>query len=567
LASCGGRSNSDWTDLFVGGDEPAEVNTSSQTSTDIDIMSLLGNYIYTGDDTTANILNVVNMFQFTELIHHQELMDDLAVDNYALLPDSSLQLFQVYQRNDSMKIPNFVTVDLIAQLSHIYENYLLRTVEEKHFTPMLAELCLSLYNASVDQVNRAVNENIKNMASYNTAFFAVSYHLLTGKTLKTQGDYPAIVEIELAYIAQQEKRRPALLDIKSDFDYSVFQPYGHYTRTAGLRRYFKAWKWLQLAPFCSDNRTQLQQAVLLALTLQTAKTQSGIAAMDVYTRLSEAMEWFSGPPAGASLLDVALLLKKERITTVTAALDAKFLTKVTPMMGNSANVKTSVVNHPVVCRNGIYFMPQPNYTEESSDVSSFNKRFECVQSMQQKTGNHPVFTRKESWNLKILETSSVLQEKMKHNVLLYGVIPDYPEPLPVASANNTLPPLILGYVEPALPFWTKLREWVELTDKNYRHITDTLPVFSERMHRYIALIEDAARRQKNNERLTDETNRFIAHIGDSIQQFTLSMIEPQIDRWDWAAGTDKSVSLNRIYVIVEIDGKLYLTKGATFRNH
>jgi len=161
-----------------------------------------------------------------------------------------------------------------------------------------------------------------------------------------------------------------------------------------------------------------------------------------------------------------------------------------------------------------------------------------------------------------------LQEKMKHHLLLYGVVPDYPEPLTIAAPADTLAETVtLGYVEPALPFWTKLREWVELTEKNYRFITDTLPVFNERMHRYVALLEEAARSQKNNERLPDETYRFIAHIGDSIQQFTLSMIEPKIDRWDWTAGTDRTVEVNKIYVIVEIEGHLYLTKGATFGYH
>ena len=595
LVACRGRSNTDRTELSVSGNELIETSAPFQNEMDIDGMFMQENYICTNNDTTANILNIVNMFQFRELIHHQEVMDDLAVNNYALLPDSLLQLFQVYQRNDSLQIPNFVTVDLMAQLSHIYESYLLRTVEEKHFSPMLAELCLALYHASVEQANRAAKEDIKNMAIYNAAFFAVPYSLLTGKTLKTQGDYPAIVEIELAYIAQQESRRPALLNLRSNFDYSLFKPYGHYTRTADLRRYFKAWKWLQLAPYCSDNSMQLQQAVLVALTLQTAATQSGISAMDVYSRLTEAMKWFTGQFACTSLLDVALLLKKERVTTVTAALDAKLLAKVNAMvlqMQPNAG-KVPVVNYPAVCRNGIYFVPQPAYVEEGSDVSSYNKRLESVREMQQKAGNSPVFVRKQAWNRKIIETSSALRVKMKHNVLLYGVVPDHPEPLTIASPVDTLPqPLIMGYVEPALSFWTKLREWVALTEKNYRLITDTLPVFSERMYRYAEIMEDVARRELNNERLSDETYRFIAHIGDSIRQFTLSMIEPEIDRWDWTAGTDRSVAVfervhqryaaenssndilyaatgnvNQIYVIVEIDGNLYLTKGATFSCH
>ena len=322
--------------------------------------------------------------------------------------------------------------------------------------------------------------------------------------------------------------------------------------------------------------------------------------MDAYARLAGAMNWFSGQPSACSVLDVALLLKKEKITTVTAALDAKFLAKVTAMTRTATTGKAHFVKYPVACRNGIYFMPQPAYVDGDIlhefmdwDVSSYNKRLECILSMQQMPQNSPVFVQKKAWNRKILETSSALRVKLKRTLLLYGVIPDHPEPLPIVSPKDTLPEaIIFGYVEPALPFWIKLREWVELTNKtlrNYQMMCDTLITFTEHMHRYAALMEDAAQRQLNNERLPDETYRFMAHIGDSIQQFTLSMIQPEIDRWDWAAGPDRSVAvfeklhqrnspsddvwyaatgnINNIYVVVKIDGHLYLTKGAAFSYH
>ncbi len=615
----------------------------------------LENYIRTDYDTTANILNIVNMFQFGE-ITRQEVMDDLAVDNFAMVSDSLPQLFQVYQRNDSLQIPNFVTTDVVVQLSHVYETYLLRTVEERYFAPMLAELCLALYNASVDQANKATKEDVKDMAAFNAAFFAIPYNLLTGKSLKVPGDYQTTAEEELAYIAQQESHRPSLIEIKADFDYSAFKPYGHYTRTAELRRYFKAWKWLQLAPFCSDNKTQLQRAVLVAVAFQTAKTKSGASAMDVCARLSGAMDWFTGQPAYISILDVAFLLKKERITNVTAALDVKLLGKVSVMIDKATPNNTPAVKYPAACRDGIYFVPQPANADEEVlqamadpapdskrpfpkaldvlaafgsqpafdklflddredtvwmaypdqmakmterarhfkdwNASSYNKRLECMLVLQQKPRNSPVFAQKQAWDRKKLETSSALWVKMKHDVLLYGVIPDHPEPLSAVPPADSIPELTIGYVEPALPFWTKLREWLELTDKTlkkYQLTTDTLTAYSARLHRYIALMEDAARRELNNERLPDETYRFIAHVGDSIRQLTLAMIEPKIDRWDWTAGTDKTVAvfekvfqrditgnpsngalyaatgnINHLYVIVEIDGYLYLTKGAAF---
>jgi hypothetical protein len=613
------------------------------------------NYIRTEYDTVANILNIVNLYQFTE-ITQQETMNALAIDNYALTPDTLLQLFQVYQRNDSLHIPNFITADLMVQLSHIYEVYVLQTVEQRYLAPMMVDLCKALHDASMRQSAKATKADIKSMAAYNAAFFAVAHHLLTGKALQVSEPYRAAVEEELAYIEGQELHRSALLDLDADFDYRAFQPYGHYTRTAMLRRYFKAWKWLQLAPWCGNSRTQLQRAALLAIALQTAKTESGASAMEVYARLLGSLQWFAGQPAVPSMLDAALLLKKERATNITAALGARVQAKLKELANRNTS-GASAVRYPSTCGNGIWIAPQPAFADEdvlramadpspdaqrpfpkaldvlaafgseaafnqlfvedrqdtlwgdysermammsvqkrqfnSWDASSYHKRLQGVLALLQQPSGSSAFARRSAWNRKMLTSASAAWVKMKHSVLLYGEIPDHAPPLPATSmADSLLQPLAIGYVEPALPFWTRLREWVELTAQTLeRHQlqTDTLIACTNRLHRYVAMLEDAARLQLHNERLPDEALRWMAHAGDSICQFTLMMIVPEIDRWEWAAGTDRSVAVaekvfrrdvagsasngtlhattghvNNLYVIVEIEGLLYLTKGAAF---
>jgi len=593
LASCGGRSNTNRTDLVFIDYQPTEVTDSTQTAnnTDLNIMQE-HNYIITDYDTTANLLNIVNMSLFKELIHRQEVMDDLAVDNYAVANDTLLtQLFQVYKQNASLQIPNFVTTDLFVQLSHIYETYVLQTIEERYFSPLLTELCLTMYNASTDQLNKATKEDIKGMAIRNAAFFAVPYILLTGKSLKIPSDEQMAIEEELAYIDQQEDRRSALLTLKSDFAYSAFKPYGHYTRTAVLRRYFKAWKWLQLAPISND-KTQLQQAAMATTALKTAKTKSGVAAMNVYLRLTGAMNWFVGQPAYASLLGAATSQTPPNASVYflpqPARMDDDLLHAMIDQKPDAEKAFPKVSDVFPVLKSKAAF--------DKWNFSSYNKRLECLLAMQQKPGYAPVFAQKEAWKRKKLETASASWVKMKHDVLLYGVIPDHPDPLNAVAELDTLSgQVIFGYVEPALPFWTKLREWVEQTGetlKKYQLMTDTLNVQTARLHRYITLMEAAVQKELNNERLDDDTYRFIEHIGDSIEHFTLSMVTPEIDRWEWTAGADKSISVfekvyrrnvagcpkngvlyaatgnvNQIYVVVEIEGNLYLTKGAIFKYH
>jgi hypothetical protein len=414
---------------------------------------------------------------------------------------------------------------------------------------------------------------------------------------------------------------------------------------------------LQLAPYCSADKAQLRRAAFAALMLNSAETASGRPIDELYRRFTEAATWLYGRPAYTSLSDIAAFLKRERITTVAAAADDKTLTKLAAELKKSKPIDGFAVKYVSGCRDGIYFLPQPARIDdevlramtdrtknaerafpkaldvfaafgsrtaadkllidnredtlwkayparlaetkaeilsvEDWDGSLYDKRLECPAAMLQKSRPVPVFMQKQSWNEKNLTTASASWMKSKRDMLLYGAIPDYPEPLDTAVVCDRLPePVTLGYVEPNLPFWKSLRERIAGTDKvlkKYNLTTDSLSSRTKTMLRYAAFMEDATRKELNNQRLPDEAYRFIAHIGDSIEQFTLSMIEPCIDRWSWAAGTDKSVAIseevyrrnvtgspkngtlyaatgnaNAVYVIVEIDGYLYLTKGAMF---
>jgi len=91
--------------------------------------------------------------------------------------------------------------------------------------------------------------------------------------------------------------------------------------------------------------------------------------------------------------------------------------------------------------------------------------------------------------------------------------------------------------------------------------------------------------------LSEEEYGEIRHMGSSLEWFTLSVIEPdsELGRWDEVKGEDRSIALvadvftrnvlgckksgilseatgnaDIIYVTVVINGKIFLTRGATF---
>jgi hypothetical protein len=137
-------------------------------------------------------------------------------------------------------------------------------------------------------------------------------------------------------------------------------------------------------------------------------------------------------------------------------------------------------------------------------------------------------------------------------------------------------------------FWKKLLEWMQLTEsrlQQYQLMTPALQERATRLTRYIAIVENLA--EKQGEQPDKEVYRFISHIGDSIAQLSLSMVQPPVDRWQWTKGSDHGVSVEepvferknngkssilyaavgnvqQIYIVVEINGLLYLTRGAVF---
>ncbi|MBQ3781385.1 MAG: DUF3160 domain-containing protein [Bacteroidaceae bacterium] len=207
-------------------------------------------------------------------------------------------------------------------------------------------------------------------------------------------------------------------------------------------------------------------------------------------------------------------------------------------------------------------------------------------------GTHPAyFMYTPQWDKKNLNTALASWAELKHDAILYAKQPMGAE----CGGGGPEEPICMGYVEPNVKFWQKA---IDL-------LTETQDVFSkfdlstEETERYTtALYEEAefflrvSKKELAGQKLTDEEYRELEYVGAQFEYISLDMMrEP--DQWlqDWNAveGADKKVSVVadvytanaynneeksvlyaavgpacEIYVIVEIDGYLYLTRGAVF---
>jgi hypothetical protein len=155
-------------------------------------------------------------------------------------------------------------------------------------------------------------------------------------------------------------------------------------------------------------------------------------------------------------------------------------------------------------------------------------------------------------------------------------------------------PITVGYVEPNVKFWEKIVELIDLTDnmlKINNLYTEDIENKTKSIREQAEFLLNVSNKELKKEKVTSQEYNTIEKIGASMELLTLSIIEPGVYLQDWSEvkGPDKSIAIvadiytrniqgcskdgilhvatgkaNYIYVVVEIEGYLYLTKGSTF---
>jgi len=612
------------------------------------------NFIKKGDYNLGNYSNIVNLFQFKEI--DQQFIDKIGQNNFVITTGANLQLFHVYEENNYNQVPNFITTDLYLQAFHMYFSYILKTLEQEKFIPILSELCLDLYNESMRIAQTTDDTELKSNAEYNAAFYAIPYYFLTTKELNVPPQYKNGFKKEVSNINRLEDSPSDFLSFTDvSFPYSLFKPRGHYTRKPKMEAYFKAMMWLQTAPFCRDMDKKLKQSIYTAILLNTAKTKNGKTLMSLYNSVYEPIVFLIGLPDNLSIMDISLYLDKEKVNNLKDALQPANINKVDKMLIELAKTRNEISPEEAIsCKDKINFMPQrylidndviqnlvdvtknakrsypkgqdvfaafssksamdilDNFHKEKENWSKYpermqkmqtkfknyngwnssvyNKWIESLLELQKPDKNYPEFMQTKAWEYKNLNTSLASWAELKHDAILYGE-----QPMAAECGDGGPPaPVVTGYVEPNLKFWNKMAEMVSLTEKLLKKndlLTSDIKGKTEQLADYISFLIQVTKKELAKQPLTETEYNTIEYMGSSIEYFTLSVIDPDLYPYSWSQvqGPDKSIAVvadiytrnvadcpkdgilhvatgnaNNIYVIVEIGGYLYLTKGATF---
>ncbi len=623
--------------------------------------------------------NIINRFQYWNFSADQQKL--LAENGFFINPDKKYdQLFHVYENNDYLGIPSFITTDSILQVYSILFDLTLRHIEEE----ILADKLQDLTNAMVEQASelhaKAQGNLVKEAARNTVAYFEVPSILLTNEEDALDADTSRLVRKELALIEQHHgPAPPPILAMNNPryssralwVDYSQFQPRGHYTRSETLKNYFKASLWLGLYPLHASEGfdVELVQALLVTKLLYSGKSE-GTPLIDLWTDIYEptafyvglsddlapedlkrVMDEVYGSNAGVEALNSPEKLKivrrkladifknKTRIKTVFNDMpqgphfmlmgqryipDSEIMQRLIRTTGKMrpfpkgldvmAVLESRLAGDMMLTRyKADWAEGFPGYPQE---LEKLKKEFSALTQADwrknlyyswlwalkaliasgTKENNAPFFMKGRGWETKSLITSLASWAELRHHTILYAK-----QSFGGAECGGGgeekwkwLPDPPMGYVEPKLEFYHRMQDIITLSTDGLRKrgmLDSTLQSLFSRFSEIVSFLENISKKELSGEARTVQEYEQIRRFGSLLDNLTLDIFRSQtgvhVSSWHEMNGPDMRVpviadvhtaSINgntnvleegvgparEIYVVVEIDGKLKLTRGAVF---
>ena len=203
--------------------------------------------------------------------------------------------------------------------------------------------------------------------------------------------------------------------------------------------------------------------------------------------------------------------------------------------------------------------------------------------------NLPYFMVNPEWSKKDLNAALASWAELKHDAILYAKQPMGAE----CGGGGPPEPIVKGYVEPNVGFWKKAIELLENTAKLLKEqnmLTKKIDEITERMLEEARFLQAVSEKELAGQQLSEEEYDQLQYIGSTFENISLDLVRSEdqyLTGWSDVQGADKKVALvadvytanadnnpnksilfeavgdaDEIYVVVEIDGYLYLTRGA-----
>lgn len=224
------------------------------------------------------------------------------------------------------------------------------------------------------------------------------------------------------------------------------------------------------------------------------------------------------------------------------------------------------------------------------DGTIATKWMAALKTMTDKDTKYPYFMQSLQWDKKNLNAALASWAELKHDAILYAK-----QPMGAECGGAIPDPVVKGYVEPNTAFWTKALSLLDATKnvyKKYDLANAKINKITERIREITEFLLSMSNKELSGQKITDMEYKQIEKIGATFENISLDLIrEPNqfLQGWDDVKSEDKSIAVTAdvytanadnnphhsilyegvgpaddIYVVIEMDGYLYLTRGAVF---
>ena len=201
----------------------------------------------------------------------------------------------------------------------------------------------------------------------------------------------------------------------------------------------------------------------------------------------------------------------------------------------------------------------------------------------------PYFMLNPEWSKKDLNAALASWAELKHDAILYAKQPAGAE----CGGGGPPEPIVKGYVEPNIGFWKKAIELLQNTQKLLKDqdmLTEKINDASGRLLEEAQFLLNCSEKELAGKELDEVEYDQIQYIGATFENISLDLVRAKdqyLMGWSDVQGADKKVALvadvytanadnnpnksilfeavgdaDEIYVVVELGGYLYLTRGA-----
>ena len=232
-------------------------------------------------------------------------IDALKRQGFFIAPSRATHLYQIYERNDYLRVPSFITTDLMIDLTHAFIENILMNIEERELYPRLKKVCEALWKEAAKMRRENKKRQVRRAAGHNLFFFAVAARLVGQKPklprkmrARVERTYRRILRVTGAPPTRRVKIRGVTMELPLD----VLSIVGHYRRTEKLQRYFRTMSWLSTVyePLRGDRAKPIRAALVLQ-TIRRARVGK-VPAAQMLKELVKVSDMFVGQTGEATPL-------------------------------------------------------------------------------------------------------------------------------------------------------------------------------------------------------------------------------------------------------------------------